>query len=195
MNGSTLKTLGLVTLLTAPAMAIESARHGFEKVANENTDPIGALLYGLFSVGWLCGVLGLRQLRATGGSQAGRWLLNVLAATVTLAILQTAMDLLKVPTNSPVYMVTDIAWPLSMALTLVAGIAAVFARQLKGWTRFVPLFMGAFIPTMVIQGALGLEIPYLFDAHTILAWGLLGLTLLTAAPRGDAQRTNQVSAA
>lgn len=50
----------LASSLTAPAMTIEAARHGFQKVANENTDPIGALLYGLFSVGWLCGVLGLR---------------------------------------------------------------------------------------------------------------------------------------
>lgn len=34
---------------------------------------------------------------------------------------------------------------------------------------------------MVIQEALGAEVPYLFDAHTILAWGLLGVTLITAA--------------
>ncbi|MPY66401.1 hypothetical protein F8S09_06785 [Deinococcus sp. SDU3-2] len=195
MNAQTLRTFGLVTLLTAPAMTLEAARHGFQQVANENTDPLGALLYGLFSVGWLCGVLGLRHLRATGTGKAGRWLLNVLAVTVTLATLQTAMDLLKVPTGNPLYLVTDVAWPLSMLLTLVAGIAAVFARQLKGWTRFVPLFMGAFIPIMVIQGALGVEVPYLFEAHTILAWGLLGLTLITAAPHADRQATDLASLA
>lgn len=190
MKASTLKTLGFVTLLAAPAMTIEAARHGFQKVANENTDPVGALLYGLFSVGWLCGVLGLRHLRATGTGKAGRWLLNTLALTVTLATLQSVMDLLKVPTGNPIYMVTDLAWPLSMLLTLVAGVAAVFARQLPGWTRFVPLFMGAFIPIMVIQGTLGIEIPYLFGAHTILAWGLLGLTLLSAASRKNLGTTD-----
>lgn len=191
MNASTLRTLGLVTLLTAPAMTIEAARHGFQKVANENTDPIGALLYGLFSVGWLCGVLGLRWLRATGTGQAGRWLLNVLSVTVTLAILQSAMDLLRVPTGNALYMVTDLAWPLSMVLTLVVGVAAIFSRQLSGWRRFVPLFMGAFLPLMVIQQALGAEVPYLFDAHTILAWGLLGVTLITA----DRPRLRQANAA
>lgn len=190
MHPSTLRTLGLVTLLTAPAMTVEAARHGFQKVANENTDPLGALLYGLFSVGWLCGVLGLRHLRATGTGRAGRWLLNVLTVTVTLAILQTVMDLLKVPTGNPLYMVTDLSWPLSMLLTLVVGVAAIFARQLKGWTRFVPLFMGAFIPIMVLQGALGLNLPHLFDAHTILAWGLLGLTLIGAATRAQAPTTD-----
>lgn len=190
MNAQTLRTLGLVTLLTAPAMTVEAARHGFQKVANENTDPLGALLYGLFSVGWLCGVLGLRSLHATGTGKVGRWLLNVLCVTVTLAILQTGMDLLKVPTGNPLYMITDLAWPLSMLLTLVVGVAAVLARQLTGWTRFVPLFMGAFIPIMVIQGALGLNVPYLFDAHTILAWGLLGVTLITAAPRAKGRTTD-----
>ncbi|QLG12799.1 hypothetical protein HLB42_17990 (plasmid) [Deinococcus sp. D7000] len=191
MNATTLRTLGLVTLLTAPAMTIEAARHGFQKVANENTDPIGALLYGLFSVGWLCGVLGLRWLRATGTGQAGRWLLNVLSVTVTLAILQSAMDLLRVPTGNALYMVTDLAWPLSMVLTLVVGVAAIVSRQLSGWRRFVPLFMGAFLPLMVIQQALGAEVPYLFDAHTILAWGLLGVTLITA----DHPRPRQANAA
>lgn len=185
MNASTLRTLGLATLLTAPAMTVEAARHGFQQVANENTDPLGALLYGLFSVGWLCGVLGLRHLRATGTGKTGRWLLTALCVTVTLAVLQSGMDLLKVPTGNSLYMVTDLAWPLSMLLTLVVGVATVFARQLGGWTRFVPLFMGAFIPIMVIQGALGLNLPYLFEAHTILAWGLLGVSLITAAPRAN----------
>lgn len=157
MTATTLRTLGLITLLTAPAMSLEAARHGFQKVANEHTDPLGALLYGLFSLGWLCGVLGLRHLRATGTGWAGRWLLNLLSVTVTLAILQTPMDLLRVPTGHPLYVVTDIAWPLSMLLTLLVGIAALFARQLCGWTRFVPLFMGAFIPIMVLQGDLGVD--------------------------------------
>ncbi|WP_350241117.1 hypothetical protein [Deinococcus sonorensis] len=195
MNASTLKTLGFITLLTSPAMTLEAARHGFHKVANENTDPVGALLYGLFSVGWLCGVLGLRYLRATGTGKAARWLLNVLAITVTLAVLQSIMDLLKVPTGHPIYMVTDLAWPLSMLLTLIVGIAAVFARQLPGWTRLVPLFMGAFIPIMVVQGALGLDLPYLFDAHTVLAWSLLGITLLSAASAEKLQNTRSALSA
>lgn len=193
MNAQTLRLLGLVTLLTAPAMTIEAARHGFQQVPNEQTDPLGALLYGLFSLGWLCGVLGLRHLHATGRGKAGRGLLHLLAVTVTLAILQTVMDLFKVPTANPLYMVTDLAWPLSMLLTLIVGVAAVFARQLRGWTRFVPLFMGAFIPVMVLQGALGVEVPFLFEAHTILAWGLLGLTLITAAPRTEAQTTTSTA--
>lgn len=63
---------------------------------------------------------------------------------MTLAILQSAMDLLRVPTGNALYMVTDLAGPLSMVLTLVVGVAAIFSRQLSGWRRVVPLFMGAF---------------------------------------------------
>jgi hypothetical protein len=84
MNKS-LRLLGLITLICSPALHLEAARHGFQQVANEHTDVPGALLYGLFSTGWLTGMLGLRQRCATGRGVVGRALVTLPLVTILLA--------------------------------------------------------------------------------------------------------------
>ncbi len=180
------RLLGIVAMATAPAMTLEAARHGFERVANEQTDPVGALLYALFALGWLASVLGLWQLRATGKSRAGRALLGPTILTITLAVLQSPMDLLPIATSHPLYMVTDLAWPLSMLLTLVVGVVVALVGRLEGWKRFVPLYCGIAMPLALVFMAFGVDmtalIPYLFDVHTVTGWALLGYVVLTTPP-------------
>lgn len=143
-------------MITAPAMLVEVARNSFQKVANADTDPTGAILYGLFSVGWLAAMWGLRRLRATGDSRFGRAIVTLPLITITLAIGQTFMDLFNVSTESPFYLMTDLAWPLSMVLTFVVSVTILFAPVLKGWHRFVPLFCGVSLPVaMVLMVLLG----------------------------------------
>src|SRR5687768_6606004 len=89
------RVLGLVGILTAPAMTIEAARHRFAPVPNEQTDIIGAVLYALFALAWLASVFGLRQLRATGRSRLGRAILALPLVTISLAIGQSFMDIFK----------------------------------------------------------------------------------------------------
>ncbi|BDP43971.1 hypothetical protein DAETH_39400 (plasmid) [Deinococcus aetherius] len=184
---STLRVLGLAALLGSPAMLIEVYRHGLQRVANEDTDPLGALLYGLFSVGWLCAMIGLRHLHAAGYGKVGRALMNVVVVTVTLAIGQSVMDLLRVPTSHPLYMVTDLAWPLSMVLTFAVSVAALFARVLPLWGRLVLVFCGISLPinilVMVLTGDMigGAS----FAWHTFLGWAGLGLVLLLARPGSE----------
>lgn len=181
------RALGLFALLTAPAMTVEAARHGFERVANEQTDPTGALLYGLFALGWLASLLGLWQLRATG-DRWGRLLLALTLVTVTLAVLQSPMDLLPTSTGHPLYLVTDLAWPLSMLLTLFVGVAVAVMGRLKGWKRFVPLYCGISVPLALGLMALGVDVfarlPYAFEVHTVTGWALLGYVVFSTPPAG-----------
>ena len=190
---SSLRVLGLAALLGSPAMLIEVYRHGLEKVSNENTDPVGAVLYAAFSIGWLCAMVGLRELRAAGRGKAASLLMNVILVTVTLACLQSVMDLLKVPTTHPLYLVTDIAWPLSMVLTFVVSVAALFARVLPVWGRGVLVFCGISLPINILAMVLSGEMlgGAAFAWHTFLGWAGLGLVLLLARPE-PAQPTRQV---
>lgn len=190
MNPLSTRWLGIIAMIGAPAMLIEGARHSFAKVANEQTDPVGALLYGLFSIGWLAAMLGLRRLQATGRGLAGRLLITIPLFTITLAIGQSLMDLLKVPTSSPLYLVTDLAWPLSMVLTFMVSVAVLLARGLPGWHRWVPLLCGISLPftlTLMLLG--GQELPgWVFGLHTALGWGLLGYVVFAARPGPSAPR-------
>jgi hypothetical protein len=177
-----LRLLGIITIICAPMMTIEAARHGFQSVPNEQTDVIGALLYALFSIGWLAGMVGLWQLRATGKSLFGRIILAAPLGTIPLAILQSLVDILKVNTSNPFYMVTDIAWPFSMLLTFFVGVAVVVAKGLPGWKRFVPLYTGIGVPLALISMALGFGMPmWYFDFHTITGWVLLGYVVFSEA--------------
>lgn len=180
LSVSSLRVLGLTALLGSPAMLIEVYRHGLAKVANENTDPVGALLYAAFSVGWLCAMIGLRRLRAAGPGWAGRLLMNAALVTVTLAILQSVMDLLRIPTTHPLYLVTDIAWPLSMVLTFAVSVAALFARVLPMWGRLILVFCGISLPVNLLAMVLSGEMlgAAAFAWHTFLGWAGLGLILL-----------------
>jgi hypothetical protein len=179
-----LRLLGIITMLGAPAMTIEAARHGFQMVPNEQTDVIGALLYALFSIGWLAGMIGLWQLRATGKSRLGRIILAAPLVTIPLAILQSLVDILKVNTSNPFYMVTDLAWPFSMLLTFIVGVAVVVARGLPGWKRFIPLYTGIGVPLALISMALGFGMPmWYFDFHTITGWTLLGYVVFSEADK------------
>lgn len=183
-SASPLRLLGLAAMIGAPALLIETARNGFAKVANESTDPTGALLYGLFALGWFCAMLGLHQLRAAGAGRLGRTLTLLPLLTIPLALGQTLMDLLKVPTAHPLYLVTDLAWPLSMVLTFTVSVAVPLAGRLPGWRRLTPLLCGISLPLMLVLLALGIELPgWTFGAHTALGWFALGLALFTLEPR------------
>ncbi len=183
----TLRLLGIITLICAPALHLEAARHGFQRVANENTDVVGAILYGLFSVGWLAGMVGLRQLSATGRGVVGRAVVTLPIATIGLALGQTLMDLLHVPTGNPLYAITDLAWPLSMVLTFVVGVAALLARTLPLWGRLVLAFCGLSLPVTIVLGVLHVELPGdLFGWHTTLGWALWGLLLIASSARDRA---------
>lgn len=186
MNAPTISThtLGLIAMVGAPAMLLEAARHGFQKTMNEDTDVLGALLYAAFSVGWLCAMIGLRRLRATGRGPVGRVIATLPVVTISLAVMQSLMDILRVSTANPLYVVTDLAWPLSMLLTFVVSVAALFARELPGLARLVPLLCGISLPlTIVVMGVTGQDLPmWVFGWHTAVGWALLGFILLGARP-------------
>lgn len=184
-----LRLLGIITMLGAPAMTIEAARHGFQTVPNEQTDVIGALLYGLFSIGWLAVMINLWQLRASGKSLFGRIILAAPLVTIPFAILQSLVDILKVNTSNPFYMVTDIAWPFSMFLTFSVGVAVVVAKGLPGWKRFVLLYTGIGVPLALLSMALGFGMPmWYFDFHTVTGWLLLGRVVFSEADKGARNR-------
>ncbi|GEM85758.1 hypothetical protein [Meiothermus granaticius] len=169
-------TLGLLAMIGAPALLLEGLRHGFAKTPNEQTDVTGALLYAAFALGWLAAMIGLRRLQASGRGSLGRFLATAPLVTLPLALGQSLMDILKVPTSSPFYIVTDLAWPLSMVLTFAVSVAVLLSGGLSGWHRLVPLLCGLSLPaTLLLTALTGQELPgWVFGAHTALGWLLLG---------------------
>lgn len=175
-----LRLLGFAALVCAPAMFVETLRHA----RNGPEDGLSHLLYGLFSFGWLCALLGLRQLRAAGDGRFGRVLLTVAPITAILAIGQSVMDQFGVPSTNPFYLVTDLAWPFTMLLTFVISVAALFARRLPAWGRAVMLYASFSLPATILLGVLKVQLPFdTFGPHTATGWALWGLMLIVLGRR------------
>lgn len=90
-----------------------------------------------------------KRLHAAGHGKFGRFIVTLPLVTVALATLRTPLDLLHFDRESPLYMVSDLTWPLSMLLTLTVGAAALFARVLPLPQRLVPLFCGLALPLTI----------------------------------------------
>ena len=167
------RPLGIAGMLGSPFLFLSFAANGF---AQGDSNRLGAALGLLFSLGWFANILGLRLLDAAGRRLPARILLTVELVTVALANLFQVYEFVAPGSQSILYTITDIAWPLSMLLLLVTGIAVIFARTLEGWLRFVPLFAALWLPLSIVEepllgptlgGAVG-------GVHTALGWFLLG---------------------
>lgn len=136
-------------------------------------------------------MVGLYRLRAAGRGIFGRVVAALPFVTLPLAMMQSVFDLTSFNTANPLYRVSDLAWPLSMLLTLIVGVSVLFADQLKGWRRFAPLFCGLGLPTAIILGMIFSEAGMLlsFPLHTALGWTLLGFSVYSAAPEAAAAPT------
>ncbi|PYE55420.1 hypothetical protein [Deinococcus yavapaiensis] len=183
------RTLGFVTMICAPAMLANAFRHDFQRVLNGQDDVIGNLTYLVFAIGWFCSMLALRQLHATGHGKLGSFVVTLPLVTIALAALQGPFDILHVDMNSPLYAVTDLTWPLSMLLTFVVSVAALFARVLPMPHRLAPLACGISLPVGFAYMAFARleDLPQAeFAWHTAIGWFLLGLALVTLGARRSA---------
>ncbi len=169
------RLLGTLGILASPMFLVQGLALGFGDQAGSS---LAALLNFIFLSGWICSVIGLRQLRATGKSGLSQAIFGVQLLGLSLAASQEVQDLLygHAIWTSVFYQIADAAWPLSGLFMLVAGGLTLRARVWRGWRRFTPLFCGLTLPLAVGVGAMaGAEAMRLALALFFsVAWMLLG---------------------
>ena len=178
------RLLGIVALIGSPMLLIEAVMYRFEQ---HDMTQLAAAMSLLYVVGWVCSVVGMYRLRATGSGLLGRAILVVQLVLLTLAAMWT---LLYIPsptpdTNSLIFQVTDLAWPLSHVFMLIVGIAVLRARVLAGLQRFAPLVCGLALPGSIVLSIIGGELAgsVWFAIMTALGFALLGYTIFAADSR------------
>lgn len=177
------RTLGFIGILCSPFLAIQLNLFGiFEN--SKSTSLVGVL--GLiYMVGWFCSILGLYRLNAAG-NKTGRIILMIQMALLTVGNLWNIYSIFDPNCNTTLFYVIDsIGWPFDNIFMLATGIAIVAAKQLPGWKRFVPLFVGLWFPvtvvaTRMIFGSGNTEL-MIVSLYSIIGWALLGLTVYTSA--------------
>ena len=162
------RVLGVIAMICAPAML------GFMLGGEEN-----ALITGIasmvFMAGWICSNIGMQRMRATGTGTWGRAVLLIQLVGLVLAFIFGFIEATALlDENNIVWVVTDLAWPLSMLWMLVVGGTAIVARQLSGWQRFVPVLCPFWLPLSALGSAIGDAGGVIGLGYSAVLWFLLG---------------------
>jgi len=172
------RLLGTLALIASPMMLIGGLL--FDMTAR---DP-GSEIFGLiFVLGWMCSLASLGLLKATGRGLGGKIVLIIEAVGLVLAVGNQIYGILgAADESSPLFIATDIAWPLSVTFMIVVGIASIRAGVLPGWQRYTPLLCGLAFPLLMLCILLvGQQVGGLiFAAYMLVSWGLLAYVVRSA---------------
>jgi hypothetical protein len=172
------RVLGTIGMVTSPFFLLGFAVDGFKQ---GDASPLGAMLGLVFTIGWFSSAVGLCALRAAG-NRFGRVLLGLEIVGTVLASIFQVYEAVAPGSDSIFYMITDIAWPLSMLVLLISGIACIRARVLPGFLRFAPNIAALWLPVSIAAlGVLGTTGGLIFAGiHVTLGWFLMGLAVFRA---------------
>ena len=181
------KLLGILALTGAPWLFIGTY---VEQQMPHLSDSWFTGVWGIiFISGWMCAVIALKRLRATGDTTFGQILLTVLLISLSIANISNVIQII-VEKNKPSYfMFFDLFWPLSNIIMLIVGIMVIIAKRLKGWKRYVPLATGMWFPLAMLTTLIDNGIvSFLFGGlYSAIAWVLLAIVIITTrkGPEGD----------
>jgi hypothetical protein len=184
------KVLGLITILCAPAMLAE------DLIGKSNL--VMGIASMIFMLGSFSSLWGLWQLKATGTSKWGRGVLIWQMFLVVLAFLFGVFEASQIISSENIlYIITDIAWPLSMLSMLFVAITTAVVGVLPGWRRFAILPSGlimviSILASIVIGSSLSEPvIAFASVVAMVLCWCLMGFTVFSSDPSDGVQRPIQ----
>ena len=134
----------------------------------------------LYITGWICSIVALQRMKATGESRFGKGVLWVLLASLIIADISNVL-LMIIQHHQPAWWYfLDAFWPISNLIMLVVGIVVVKANVLQGWKRFVPLVVGCWFP--LAAGSMYLNKAFswfLGGFYSAIAWSLLAIVIIS----------------
>ena len=170
---STTRILGILGMVTSPFLFLSFVGNSF---ASGDSNQLGAAFGLVFSIGWFANAVGLYRLGAAGRRLPAKILMGVEIVGTVLASIFQVYEFAAPGSDTLLYTITDIAWPLSMVTLLIIGICAIVARRLEGWLRFTPLIAALWLPLGITEMALLSQDAGKIVAglHTAIGWFLIG---------------------
>ncbi len=134
-----------------------------------------------YLAGWACSLVGMRRLRATGNGAGALAFFSLQLAGLFLAFLFNVQEMAGSNPDTLFFFITDMAWPVSHVLMLVAGALALHAKVWRGWRISAPFLCGLALPVFFALKAAGImELgSFIFGISTALSFMLLGYAVRT----------------
>ena len=171
------RLLGTVCMLGGAVAVMDSLRWGV--LGLSDSDTLTGIVFIVWSIGSIAGLLGMIALNVVGASPVTRALamLPVLgfALLAATAVLQLAG---LIGADHPIF---GVGWLLEVAGMVLVAILTLAAKTWRDWRRFTPLLAVVAVPIGYGLGALvgnlglGVGLIYVF-------WVLLGYAVRTAQP-------------
>jgi len=171
------RILGCIGMAGAPFLLIDTVSNGFYVYSHSSLSGLYNLIY---ITAWICSIAGLWRAGAFGISKAGRWMYSIQLFFLAMANAWNIYELIQPGAGTPLYYVLDTCWPLSNICMLATGFTLLRAGRLPGWKRFVPLFVGLWLPIGFLLWAIFSRTPAVLLAvnmYSAVMWFLLGLTV------------------
>lgn len=168
-------------LLWSVLVSVEQLQAGVPSIVSGLLIPLPMLL------GMACGPLGLLMLRAAGSGRRGRGGLIGTSITMLGICCYLAATLSKYIIGHEIELFYPAGALLAGIGMLTLGVAVLIARQLKGWRRLTPLFVGLYYVAMIPFQIIFFIIPDGEPSPILLgfwsaAWILLGYAIWSSAP-------------
>ena len=183
------KLLGILALIGAPWLFIGTP---MERRMPHLSDSWFTGVWGIiFISGWMCAVIALKRLRATGNTSFGKILLIVLLISLSIANLSNVIQIF-VERNKPSYFVFfDLFWPLSNIIMFIVGVMVIIAKRLRGWKLYIPLATGLWFPLAMLSSLIDNRIVSLFFGgfYSVIAWALLAIVIILTKKGTEAVMT------
>jgi hypothetical protein len=174
------RVLGTIAMICAPALLVEALL-----LRGQVNNVVTGIAGMVFMAGWISSNIGMQRMRAAGAGKWGQAVLLVQLVGLVLAFLFGFVEATRLfDKNDIVFIVTDVAWSLSMLWMLVVGITVVVARRLSGWQRFIPLLCPFWLPiALFLSAALGDWAGFIGVGYAAVLWGLLGYIVFVSRDR------------
>ncbi|HEU4902893.1 MAG TPA: hypothetical protein VFT06_08875 [Flavisolibacter sp.] len=182
------RTLGILGLIGAPFLLIDTANNGF--TLNQSSG-ISGLLNFLYTTGWMCSLIALNRMGAFGEKRFGKILFWVQMACLLLADCWNIYEWIQPRAETTLYFILDAFWPIGNLCMLVSGITIAAQGVLKGWRRYVPLAVGLWLPLGLVLWAIFSRTPGMLliaGIYSALAWSLMAIGIITGADKAGEQQ-------
>ena len=141
--------------------------------------PLSSVLNLLWTLGSLCGLIGVGMLGVAGRNLFGRIALAVAMLAYALAALDGLLILIGVFTGegSPLFAVSRLGTLVGMTLL---GVATLVARRWPGWRKFSPFAIPLAMPVALLVGLVtngSIPIPLYIG----IAWLIIGYAVISTA--------------
>jgi hypothetical protein len=144
--------------------------------AGDNSNFLANTLALAWTLGSICGLLGIGMLGAIGRGLFGRIALAVAILAYALAALDALLILIGIYTGegSPLFAISRLGTLVGM---LLVGIAALVARRWPGWRKLSPFALLLALPLAIVVGVAtgGIPIPVFIG----LAWLFIGYAVFS----------------